>query len=124
MEQEGKFYDTIDINGDIRNLKDNYGRQLIDENSKYTNSTPVPQAIGGIKKGDTFNNTPIKDILKNLLYPYVSFSASMTTNPSGGVKEYGTSITISSVNVSITLGSESIKSITVKDSANNKPVIN
>jgi hypothetical protein len=37
----------------------------------YTNSTPVPQTIGGILAGSTFSNVPIQDIITRLLYPYL-----------------------------------------------------
>ena len=119
MGNEPNYYDKININGDERPLKDNYGRELIDLNSKYTNTTPTPSALGGIAKGTTFSNKPIKDILNDLLYPYVSFSATLSTTPNGGVYEIGTSLTISQAKVNITLGSATISSITIKDSSNN-----
>jgi hypothetical protein len=37
---------------------------------KYTNSEPTPNKIGGIKKGTTFQATPLKNILNLLLYGY------------------------------------------------------
>lgn len=36
----------------------------------YTNLTPVPQTLGGIEAGTTFNNVPITSVLDQLLYPY------------------------------------------------------
>lgn len=36
----------------------------------YTNSNPVPIAIGGITAGETFNEVPITDVITELLYPY------------------------------------------------------
>lgn len=84
----------------------------------YTNATPTPSALGGIAKGTTFNEKPISEVLNSLLYPYVSFSASMSTSPSGSVYEIGTSVNVTSATINITLGSASITSIVVKDSAN------
>lgn len=83
----------------------------------YTNATPVPKAIGGIAKDETFGAVPITEMFDKLLYPYVEFSASMSTNASGGVFEIGTNRTVTSVTVNITLGSVGIKSIAIyKDS--------
>lgn len=36
----------------------------------YTNLTPVPQTLGGIESGTTFDNVPITEVLDQLLYPY------------------------------------------------------
>ena len=113
------YYDRISINGDERALRDSEARSLIEQNKKYSNSTPTPITLGGIEKGTTFDDKNIKDILDMLLYPYVQFSATLTTNPNGGIKEYGSSITISQANVNITLGSANITSITIKDTSNN-----
>ena len=45
-------------------------QKAVSDRIEYTNSNPVPTAIGGIKAGTTFNKTPIIDILDSLLYPY------------------------------------------------------
>ncbi len=36
----------------------------------YTNSTPMPQSVGGYEAGTTFNNVSYKDLIDGLLYPY------------------------------------------------------
>ena len=36
----------------------------------YTNQTPIPEKVGGIEKGATFNSMPIEEVLNMLLYPY------------------------------------------------------
>lgn len=83
-------------------------------NVAYTNTTPTPQALGGIPKGTTFDNKSITEVLNMLLYPYVTFSVSISTSPNGGTFEKSASKTISGCTVSITKGSASITSITVK----------
>lgn len=40
----------------------------IDDRTIYNNNTPIPTDIGGIKKGETFNNVPIPTLLDSLLY--------------------------------------------------------
>lgn len=89
------------------------------EDLNYTNSMPTTSALGGIPKGTTFDNKPIKEILDDLLYPYVEFSASISTNPNGGTYENGTSQNVSTATVSITLGSKQITSIKVLDYSDN-----
>lgn len=94
----------------------NYAKK---EETIYNNATPTTSALGGIPKGTTFDNKPIKEILDDLLYPYVAFSASMSTSPNGGTYEKGTTQNVSTATVSITLGSKQITSIKVLDSSNN-----
>lgn len=36
----------------------------------YTNLNPVPQTLGGIEAGTTFNNVLLTDVFDQLLYPY------------------------------------------------------
>ena len=58
----------------------------------YTNATPVTGDIGGISAGTTFNNTPLKEILDNLFYPYLkpAFTSFSLNNK---VVEVGTAVT-------------------------------
>lgn len=53
----------------------------------YTNSTPVPQPLGGIQTGTTFNNVSLTAMFDALLYPYQlpSFS-SFSLNESSPVE--------------------------------------
>ena len=53
----------------------------------YTNLTPVPNTIGGIVSGTTFDNVPISDVLDMLLYP---FNVTLTVSPS--TAEFGTNV--------------------------------
>ena len=66
-------------------------QKAVSDRIEYTNSNPVPTAIGGIKAGTTFNKTPIIDILDSLLYPYQnpSFSAFSIDGQSSGNFELG-----------------------------------
>lgn len=43
---------------------------LVIPDMTYTNATPVPEALGGIQVGKTFNAEKITDVLTDLLYPY------------------------------------------------------
>ena len=61
-------------------------QKAVSDRIQYTNSTPMPTAVGGAKAGTTFNKTPINDVLDMLLYPYQnpSFSAfNIDGQPSG-----------------------------------------
>lgn len=46
----------------------------------YTNKEPVPNSIGGISAGTTFDKTPIQDIISMLLYPYQTPSITQFTS--------------------------------------------
>lgn len=89
----------------------------IEEKTIYTNTRPTTSTLGGIPKGTTFTDKPVLEILESLLYPYVSFYASLTTTPSAGVFELGTSVVLTNATVSITLGSASIAEIKILDSS-------
>ena len=66
-------------------------QKAVSDRIQYTNSTPVPTAIGGVKAGTTFNKTPINDILDMLLYPYQnpSFGSFTIDGQSSGSFELG-----------------------------------
>ena len=78
---------------------DIYTKQEVDDlvgaaggDFSYTNATPVTGDIGGISAGTTFNNTPLKEILDNLFYPYLkpAFTSFSLNNK---VVEVGTAVT-------------------------------
>ena len=109
-------YDPNTISHDVTTIK--YETIIKPADTTYTNSTPIPTAIGGIAKGTTFDNKTVQEVLDMLLYPYVAFSFTVSTEPAAGVYEKGTSITLSKVNVNITKGSADVTKIYIKDSDN------
>ena len=49
--------------------KDNLNiKDYVDNNIKYSNSTPLPDDVGSFKKGKTFDDVPIKTIINGILY--------------------------------------------------------
>lgn len=66
----------------------------------YTNENPTTAAIGGIAKGETFDNQTVKQMFDMLLYPYVAFTgATATATPTnGGTREMGNQASITAVN--------------------------
>ena len=66
----------------------------------YTNANPTTAALGGIAKGETFEEQTVKQMFDMLLYPYVAFtSASATATPTnGGTREMGNQATINAIN--------------------------
>jgi hypothetical protein len=82
-----------------------------------TLSGTVTKDIGGILKDTTYENASIKDILTELLFPYVepSFAdySAFTTYANSGTFEYGTTKTVSKVKVKFNLGSKPITSIKI-----------
>lgn len=78
---------------------DIYTKQEVDDlvsaaggDFSYTNDKPVTGDIGGISAGTTFKNTPLKEILDNLFYPYLkpAFTSFSLNNK---VVEVGTAVT-------------------------------
>lgn len=66
----------------------------------YSTTNPIPQAIGGIPSGKTYNNTDITTVLNDLLNPYVAPSITLSSNIISDVIEYGN--TISSLDLTLT----------------------
>ena len=66
----------------------------------YTNANPTTAALGGIAKGETFEEQTVKQMFDMLLYPYVAFTgATATATPTnGGTREMGNQATISAIN--------------------------
>ena len=66
----------------------------------YTNANPTTAALGGIAKGETFEEQTVKQMFDMLLYPYVAFTgANATATPTnGGTFEVGNQKTISAIN--------------------------
>lgn len=83
-------------------------------NTTYTNSTPIVQAHGGVKVGETFDNMPINELLTKILYPYVAPTASLVIVPATTVYEVGATIDSLAVKVATTKKSRDIESIEVK----------
>lgn len=82
-----------------------YNKDKIDKKTTYTNPTPTPNAVGGIKAGSTFNNKEVVDIINDLLYPFVKPSVSISSVQSGGIFELGTSVKITTLNYSVSKNS-------------------
>lgn len=80
----------------------------------YTNANKTTMTVGGIKKGTTFDKIKFTDLITDLLYPYVAFSIKGTTRSAAATTlAYGSSQTLSSATVTITLGSRNIMEITL-----------
>lgn len=85
------------------------------EDITCSKTIPTTATLGGIPKGTDLSGKTSKEILDMLLFPYVEFKVTMKTTESGGDIEYGTTRTVTSATVTITLGSENIASITIKN---------
>lgn len=70
----------------------------------------VTLTVGGINKGDKLGNMTLKEIITKLFYPYVASSGvRLTTNPTAGVFEAGSTKSITDATVSWTAGSTQVK---------------
>lgn len=59
----GSIGATVSITGDVIYLNG--------QNINFDNQTPVPEQVGGIIEGTTFDNMPVTEVLEMLLYPYL-----------------------------------------------------
>lgn len=80
----------------------------LDSRLTYSNTDPMPVAVGGYPAGTTFPNKKVMDVLTGLLYPYTKPLISLSANPAGGVREKGTSLTPIALTATTTKKSEAI----------------
>ena len=104
---------AIVTNDELTEILDNYSK----DNLKFTNQNATTIAVGGIPKGSTFVDKPIKDIIQDMLYPYVAFVFSSVSG--GGTYEYGTQVTVNTVKPTYTLGSKPLTSAKVSTISGN-----
>ena len=81
------------------------------EGGTYTNVEPTISALGGIGVGNTFEEKTMQEMFDMLLYPYMSPSISLSTNPNGSVREYGNNIGSIVLNANVTKKSNDIVKI-------------
>ena len=70
-------------------------------------------ALGGISAGTDLNNLSMQEVLTKLLYPYVSptVSSSIVYSPTGGIYEFGQTVTVTQIKATVTKKSENITSV-------------
>lgn len=84
-------------------------------NTVYTNSAPLVDDRLGLKKGETFDNVPISQLMTKMLYPYSAPQVSLTSDPNGGVYEIGASVKVNSLTAHVTKKSDNITKVEVFD---------
>lgn len=86
--------------------------QIVADNTIYTNTEPMLEDIGGVlakNHEQGFKDVPIRDIIEELLYPYVPPKIhSFSLNPKAGVKEMNKPITVNTATATITKKSKEI----------------
>lgn len=64
----------------------------------YNNNEPTPLPIGGIEKGETFENISYHDLFTKILYPYIDCSLSdIAMTPNTTILEKGSRINLSRI---------------------------
>lgn len=117
-----KLYPQTVANAVLMNDTDDESETIADyleDNLKFTNSTPTVQAHGGIAAGTTFNGMPITEVLNKILYPWVApvVTAKVVKPANGGTFEKGNTQNVTSINVTVTKKSANITKIEVFDGA-------
>lgn len=99
-------------------LLSNFLISILEQIVTYTNAVPVPEDIGGISAGTTFNNATIQEMFDALLYPYQvpSFSSFNMVGQATNV-EVGSTISGSRTFIWNTANPSNIEtnSITIRD---------
>ena len=92
------FYNTVGVTGSELNI---FGTPVLVNNNpiEYTNAMQTPKAFNGVSMGRSFDNMPIVEVIREILYPYLPPICSLFVNQS--VAEFGTFPTIS-LNYSVT----------------------
>lgn len=76
-----------DLEEELRTSFNELSSEITSPDLKYTNETPMPvdftpaDGIVRFKKGTTFNNMLIKDIITQLLYPAINASITLSNTP-------------------------------------------
>ena len=82
-----------------------------DDNTMYTNATPIVTPIGSITAGETFDNVPVKQMLDKILYPYVKPSITGSATPGSATREFGDPVSLTQVKAVVTKKSENISKV-------------
>lgn len=82
-----------------------------DENTVYSNNTPIVEPIGQIAPGETFSSTPVNQMLTKILYPYVAPTVSATASTASCVVEKGVTTTVASVTATVGKKSSAITKV-------------
>lgn len=82
-----------------------------DENTVYSNNTPIVEPIGQIAPGETFSDTPVNQMLTKILYPYVAPTVSATASTPSTVVEKGVTTTVASVTATVGKKSSAITKV-------------
>lgn len=85
-------------------------------NLVITTEVGTSQAIGGIPKGTILKGKTVRDVLDEMLFPYIAFSMNVQSVNPTGTYEKGTSVTIKSVTVRITSGTKPVTNIKLYES--------
>lgn len=82
--------------------------QELDYIMKYTNSNKMPSTLGGLSAGTSFSEKPIKDILTELLYPYVKPNIGLSSSATNSYYEKGINISPITITLKVEKTSENI----------------
>lgn len=82
----------------------------------YNNSNAIIQNLGGINKGDTFQNKTVSQMFDKILYPHIPHNIEASTHPiSSGIFEIGQTKNITNFTIDANGGSNKITNIQIYD---------
>ena len=116
-----KFLSDVEVTGDVNitggDLKiDNKPlSDTINGATKYTNTDPMINDVGGIKASahpNGFTDVSLNDLITEILYPYTKPTIStLTMTPATGANEKNVSLTVTKATVTITKKTKAIDSV-------------
>ena len=103
-------------NEKLSTLETTINKNLEDETT-FDSDTLASVAVGGIAKGTDLSKYSVKELLENILCPYVEFSLNVSSvTPNNSPYEKGTSVNLTKVNVTVTKGSKNITNLKLYES--------
>ena len=107
---------STDLTTGLSALEATTNKNLEDETT-FDSGTLASVAVGGIAKGTDLSKYSVKELLENILCPYVEFSLNVSSvTPNNSPYEKGTSVNLTKVNVTVTKGSKNITSLKLYES--------
>lgn len=90
----------------------------LEKETTFDSGTLSSVAVGGVSKGTDLSKYSVKELLENILCPYVEFSLNVSSvTPNNSPYEKGTSVNLTKVNVAVTKGSKNITSLKLYESS-------
>lgn len=91
--------------------------QEVEDLQIITNESATSTALGGIPKGTVLAGKTVREVIEELLFPYVKFSLNVSgVTPNTATYEKGKEVNLTAVTVSVTAGSKKVTNLKLYES--------